>query len=183
MILIKKIQINGRALSGKDTVADYLVKNYEFKKLFYAEGIYEEAYKQGMTFKDRELLIKIGESARAKNPDYWVNWVFNKEKQFDKVVISDCRRANEYLKGIQEGYLPVRITADFDIRVQRAIERDGFYPDTDLWENESEIGADPFDYIEVENNGTLEELHETIDAIMKSNLSQFVKSLQEKYLK
>lgn len=180
-LLINKVQINGRALSGKDTVADYLVDKYGFAKLFYAEGIYEEAYRQGMTFKDRELLIKIGEDARAINPDHWVNWVFNKEKNFNKVVLSDCRRENEYLRGLKEGYLPIRITADFDLRVQRAIERDGFYPDTSLWENESETGADPFDYIEIENNGTLEELHKNIDAVMSADRSEFVKLLQGKY--
>lgn len=173
--------INSRACAGKDTFADYLVDNYQFKKLFFAEGIYEEAYRQGMTFKDRGLLIKIGEGKRAEDPDYWVKDLFSKEKQYEKVAISDLRRKNEYLRGIKEGFLPIRISADFDLRVQRAIKRDGFYPDTSLWEHESETGADPFDYIEITNDKTLEELYSQIDTIMQLDHTEFMNYLQQKY--
>lgn len=45
---------------------------------------------------------------------------------------------------------------------------DGGYPDTSLWENSSETGADNFDYIEVMNNGSLEDLYKQIDEIVNS---------------
>lgn len=180
--MITKIMINGRSLAGKDTIADYLIEKYDFNKINFAKGIYEIAEKYlGMKIKDRFILQSVGEKMREIDPLVWVNYTYRLSEKYDKIAISDLRRENEYLRGLKEGYLPIRITADFDLRVQRAIERDGFYPDTSLWENESETGADPFDYIEIENNGTLEDLHKQIEDIIHKDHTEFMNYLYDKY--
>lgn len=183
-ILINRIMINGRSLSGKDTIGDYLIKKYGFNRIFFAEGIYEIAYKYfGMTNKSRVLLQAIGEKMREIDKDVWVNYTYNQINNYINYCATDIRRENEYIEGLKYGFLPIRISADFDLRVQRAIKRDGFYPDISLWENESEIGADPFDYIEVINNGTFNELYQQIDDIMNQDHTEFIKYIQEKYTK
>ena len=70
---------------------------------------------------------------------------------------------------IKHGFYPIRVSASHVLRIQRAIERDGSYPDVALWENSSENGADMFEYYEIENNGSLEELHRQIDIIIKGD--------------
>lgn len=164
-----KIIINGRACSGKDEIADYLVEKYGYIKISFATPIYEIAREYfEMTNKDRKLLQLIGEAMRSIDSDVWVKYAFKVANELDKVVIADLRRENEYTHAVKNGFTPIRVQADYDIRIERCIKRDGQYPDTSLWEDEVETGADNFTYeYEITNNGTLEELHRQIDRIME----------------
>ena len=180
--MINRIILNGRGGSGKDVFADYLVDNYGFKKIAFAEPLYEIAYKYfGMTYKDRKLLIDIGEFGRSIDPLVWVKYAFNEAKKYDKVVISDCRRHNEWVYALERNYLPIHIDADLDIRVDRLIARDGVYPNLELLENESETGADGLDFITVNNNGSLEELYRQIDDIVAFDWADYIKEIQREY--
>ena len=134
-----------------------------------------------MTVKDRDLLQKIGEHMRAIDPLIWVKYAFKEAEKYDKVVISDCRRANEYQFGLERGYLPVHIEADLDTRIQRLYKRDGVQPDLELLENESETGADGLEFVDVDNNGTVRELCEQIDNIMNKNWDDVIKQIQKEY--
>lgn len=167
--MINKIIINGRACAGKDTIADYLVKSYGFTKVSFASGIYFIAYEYfGMTTKDRSLLQTIGESMRNIDADVWVKRTFKIAKKIDKCVISDLRKENEYYYAIQNGFTPIRVHADLNIRIERSIKRDGVYPDLSTWENASETGADHLNYkYEIYNNGTFDELYSQIDKFME----------------
>lgn len=169
--MISKIIINGRSLAGKDVTADYLCDKYGFKKISFAEGIYKVAYDVfGMTIKDRDLLQKIGQKMREIKSTVWIDYVMKEINQHpnDKWAISDCRQANEYNIAVdQYEFTPIRVSADYELRVQRAIDRDGAYPDTSLWLNSSETGADDFNYIEINNNGTFEYLYQQIDVLMR----------------
>ncbi len=177
--MVNRIILNGRGGSGKDTFADYLVDNYGFKKIAFADGIYEIAYKYfGMTVKDRDLLQKIGEHMREIDPLVWVKRAFNEAEHYDKVVISDCRRHNEWIYALERNYLPIHIEADLDTRIDRLIERDGIYPDLELLENESENGADGLEFITLDNNGTLGELYEQVDAIVEFDWTEYIKQIQ-----
>jgi cytidylate kinase len=162
-----KIIINGRAASGKDVVADYLVNKYNFKKVSFAEPIYQIARNYfNMEIKDRDLLQQIGQKMREINPNVWVNYAFKVANQYENAVIADLRQANEYLKSVEYDYFPIRINADLDIRIKRLRDRDGVEPDLSLLENSSETGADNFIYREVSNNGTFEELYKQIDDLV-----------------
>lgn len=168
--MINRIIINGRALTGKDTIADYLVERYGYTKISFAEGIYKVAFDIfNMGQKDRWLLQQIGKKMREIEPNVWIDYVMKKINSQDdsKWVISDLRRTNEYIIAINNGFIPIKVYADLDIRIERAINRDGTYPNTDLWENESETGADNFSYIEeFENNETKIDIYKKIDKFM-----------------
>lgn len=165
---MNKIMINGRACSGKDAFANYLVEEYGYTKISFASPIYQICHDYfGMTIKDRWLLQSVGEKLREIDPDVWVKVAFKTAENYHRVVISDVRRENEYKYGIKCGYTPFRIRADLDVRISRCIERDGLYPDIEEWEKETETGADHFAYHEVLNNGTLQELHKLIDYLME----------------
>lgn len=162
-----RIIINGRSCTGKDTIGDYLVNTYGFEKVSFAEPIYKIARKYfGMKEKNRKLLIDIGDKMREIDPDVFVKYLLKNLKEDKDYAISDCRRGNEYKLCTEAGFLPIRVTSDLDLRIDRAIKRDGHYPNTALWEGHSETGADDFEYYEIENNGTLEDLYKKVDEYM-----------------
>jgi guanylate kinase len=165
---LNKIIVSGRACSGKDDFADYLVEKYGYTKISFALGIYEIARKYfGMTLKDRKLLQAIGQGMREIDPDVWIKAAFKEAEKYDKVVISDLRQSNEYIYAMKNEFVPFRIQADLNVRIDRCVSRDGVQPNIDEWETEGETGADNFDYHVIENNSTKEEFHKYIDRFME----------------
>jgi dephospho-CoA kinase len=183
--MINKIFINGRCGAGKDALADHIVQKYRFTKIAFADPIYEIAYKYfGMKYKTRELLQNIGQKMREVKGSVWIDYLFNKIESSDNKlwIISDLRQANEYSIALEKGFLPLRISADLDLRIDRLWKRDGHYPDAALLENESETGADKYKYFEINNNGTLEDLYKQIDWIMEQDWTEYIKNLQMEFM-
>lgn len=118
------ILLSGLSGSGKDTFADYLVKEKGFIKLTFADVLKEEVSKMSRIkigyfydrdlkdkvlreqshtysgFTPREILIKYADKKRSKDELYFVNKVLEKIKNYDNYneknfVISDCRFKNE----------------------------------------------------------------------------------------
>lgn len=106
--------IHGKAKSGKDTVADYLVKKFNAKKLWYAKAIKDYAMKYFHFTHDevyhkknvhsRRALLGIGDMFRDKvNQFYWLNLMISKivsevihgQMNF---VLSDCRLEEEIVE-------------------------------------------------------------------------------------
>ena len=176
---LPNILINGRAGAGKDLIAEYLCDKYGYMQLAFADPIHDIAREVfGMEVKDRALLQDIGQKMREINPDVWVNYTERIANAFNdegySVVISDCRQANEYdrfVKNQNYNYLPIRVNADLEDRIQRLIDRDG-KTDVDRLENQSETGADNRAYLEIDNNGSVEDLYSTLDEIMKEIQNQ-----------
>lgn len=184
MSLPSKIAINGRGGSGKDVLADYLVTKYGYKKIAFADPIYEIARKYfGMTTKDRELLQYIGQKFREIRSTIWVDYAMKLSGCFDKVVISDLRQANEYSICLKNYFVPFRISADLEKRIDRIKKRDSIEPKLELLENESETGADDYKYIEIDNNGSFEDLYNSIDKIYNDRFdwNNYMKQLQYDY--
>lgn len=116
------ILLAGKAGSGKDTVANHLVKNYSFKRfafadtlkeyvsnkyniplhiLFTQEGKKKKYIVDNKTVTLRDLLIKDGAEKRQENINYWVDLVIEKikaEPLTQDIVISDFRFPNEYIR-------------------------------------------------------------------------------------
>jgi len=175
--------ILGRKGAGKDSIADYLVSRYDYTKRAFAAplkaaaqvlfgftdeqvngnlketqtswGITPRAVLQWLgteVFRKRihELIPGMGE-------DFWVHSTLNREIP-KRLVISDVRFLNE-VKGIHERKGRI-------IKVIRpvlgAVQTDP---------HESEAGIDliqNYDYLVI-NDGTLEDLYEKIDQIVRRN--------------
>lgn len=136
------ILLSGKMYSGKDTVADIICKNYNFKKIAFADEVKNIASKcfgwDGIKDeKGRRLLQTIGtEAGRYYNPDIWVDKLINRiEFEMNEVeflteysvlknpfnlnfVISDHRFPNEYEK------IKLKLNKEYDvyrIRIERSI--------------------------------------------------------------
>lgn len=156
---MRQILLNGRAGAGKDTLADFLHEYMGHESISLASGIYNIAYGLfGMTTKDRKLLQDIGQKMREIDSEVWIKDTLRRASEYSHVVVPDVRQANEYLTLTVEGYIPIRISADLEIRKERIYSRDGVYPNEELLENASENGADDFTFFEIDNNGTVEDL-------------------------
>lgn len=179
------IGLSGYARSGKDTVADYLVKNYGFTRMAFADPIREALYRldphitfagmQGINLswavdksgwevvKDeseevRGLLQRLGTEVGRQmfGEDFWVDYAIGQSWKHDNVVFSDVRFRNE-AQAIQKNW-------GVNWRINRAgvLAANAHISETDM-DNYKE-----FDTV-LNNNGSLEELYAQIDQIMEIN--------------
>jgi len=175
------IGVCGKAGSGKDTIGDYLVKLYGFKKIALADPIKrlvkdvfvlddytvydriarEEPLEQWEGWTVRKLLQFIGTELFRDNIDkeIWVKslWLKVQSDPNNNYLISDLRFPNE------QKYLKERAGKNFSlIKVKRA----GCEGVVGLSNHASEAYDLEGDY-EITNDGSFEELYDKIDKIMK----------------
>lgn len=171
------IGVSGKAGSGKDTLADYLVKYHGFHKLRFAARIKKiSADLTGTSLEDnynKKSIIpkisygktegwdlgkyqqKIGGSFRKSIvEDIWIRCLKQEISKYKKVVVCDMRFKNE-AKELQKmkGCVLIRLERDFKFRKEFLGSRDP--------EDISETDLDDFEFKHViENNGTKEEFIE-----------------------
>ena len=75
------ILISGKAGTGKDTIGEYLVRKFGFKRYAFADRLKEVATELGWNgekdFAGRKFLQELGSVVRNYDPDTWVNIVLN----------------------------------------------------------------------------------------------------------
>lgn len=171
------IGLGYKARSGKDTVADYLEKEYSYYRhsfafqlkalLWFLFGIDDELLISGdkntyiplwgMTV--REMLQKIGTDALRNNfdKDIWVKLAFKDILDGENQVFTDVRFENEAKAIKEKGGILIRIDRD----------NEQLTGPTATHQSESELDEfSDWDYILV-NNGTLQDLYDGIDTIME----------------
>lgn len=182
------IGLSGYARSGKDTVADYLVSNYGFTRMAFADPM-KEALRRldplvtfgGMTgislswaveksgwevVKDespevRGLLQRMGTEVGRNmfGEDFWVDYAIGQSWKNDNVVFSDVRFRNEAAAVQKNWGLNWRINRPGTLAANAHI-------------SETEMdGYKEFDTV-LNNNGSLKELYAQIDAIMEVNKNE-----------
>jgi len=120
------IGLTGKAGSGKSTVADFLVKNYDFQRLGFADplkkmilqaGICSEAELSGKKSAfARWIMQKIGTDIFRNqiDKDFWIKQMARKlqESNHSKIVIDDVRFLNEadFIK--RQGGIIIKIIRD-----------------------------------------------------------------------
>lgn len=172
----KIILLSGWAGSGKDLLADYLVKNRNYTKFSFASNLkkkvsehYNIDYNLTLTQEGkktivngssiRELLIDYSKEIRNKNDNIFVEYICDEIKLFDSyktkrgetlsdIVISDLRYMNE-INLINQIFHKSKI---FTIRINRHHNS----PVNDISENQLDLFK--FDYI-IDNKGSKEDLY------------------------
>lgn len=169
-----KLAITGKMRSGKDTLGEFLTEMYDFEEFKFSKGISEviQQYfpEASGKRKMRNFYQTIGQSMRSLDQDVWIKYI---QKDIDKylaangefsdIVITDLRQKNEYKHLKDSGFIIIKIEADEDIRISRAIKANDTFDMASL-RHETELSVDliPAD-ITISNNGSLDEFHSTLN--------------------
>jgi dephospho-CoA kinase len=118
------IGVTGTNASGKDTVADYLVKNYGYKNYSLSDEIRLEATRRGISH-DRENLRTIGNELREKFAPNELTVRASKrikEDKVDRAVVTSIRNPAEieYLKNNFPGFKLIYVDAPVELRYERS---------------------------------------------------------------
>ena len=179
-----KIALTGKLRSGKDTVADMMIKD-GFHQCKLSSGIAEiiqRYFSSDCSASDKAKLrnhyTTIGQALRGLHEDVWIDHTWKLINQKWKylggkdlpIIVTDVRQQNEADFFREKGFLIVKIEADEDIRIQRAKEKDSDFDESELF-HETELSVDNIkEDVLIINNGSLEELEEKVD-----NLLQLIK--------
>lgn len=155
------IAISGKLKSGKDTIADYLVQEYGFKRIAFADKLKDIA--KDLFFWDgnkddygRKLLQDLGMQMRSIKQDVWVDYVFRTIRNHNDMnwVITDVRYKNE-------AEIAHKNRACI-WRVNRELDRSNI-----LCNHISETDLDDYNYFDdiIENVGTVRELYDKVDKL------------------
>ena len=176
------IGLGYKARSGKNTVADYLIRHYRFKQASFAgplrEAIFqtigirtitdEEKNKRHSFWNNmsgREILQKFGtDGLRAGfNPDIWVKLALYDKENHTRLYMPDERVAFTDLRFENEAD-EIRNLGGKVIRIDRAVA--GLEGEAGTHASENGLNDYPhWDYI-LDNNGNLQELYDNVDALM-----------------
>lgn len=131
-----KLAIVGQMGSGKDTIAQMIVREYEQRTnetmypIAFAEGIRNliaeylpNMYADGIGRTKRFAMQYIGEALRTLDKDVWIKYALAQVGEDDSIIITDCRLQHEAEALREEGFKLIRIITDDSCRIKRLIER------------------------------------------------------------
>lgn len=162
--------------AGKDTAAEYLVKEHGFTQLAYADplkrgcmevfgltkeqvyGSQKEAEDEFWEVTPRHILQFVGTDLLREqfDPDIWIKSLMKRvgDHSGKRIVVSDMRFVNETEAIKNAGGIAVRVDRDTGRQ--------------DAHKSETELdGYDGFDYV-LDNSGTLEDLYSRVDTMLES---------------
>lgn len=183
MMMEKKILgITGMNRAGKGAIVDYLKKN-NFEHLSASDFITEEIVKRNMPV-NRDSMIEVANDLRAKfGAGYIVEELLRRAGESkNNTVIESIRTLGEVKKLKEKGAVLLAVDAYIKIRYQRAVKDGGVKDNVSFeefveqekkeWEstdpNKQNLKAcrEVADFV-IENNGTIEELNEKVEKILK----------------
>ena len=181
---MKVIGIFGLIGSGKDTAAEYLEQKYGFLHISYGNLVRGLARQLGRTIERDDLIRTQREYVQRYGQSYFGKLAVekvrkSKEKFFALSGIRRPRDVEEPRKAFGEDFVLIFIDASPKVRFQRmrARMREGD-PETleeFLRQDEEEKKTFGFDIVmkyvkfTIKNEGTLEELHQTVDQVLVRN--------------
>ena len=179
------IGTTGTLLSGKNTVNDYLVKKYHFINFTCSDEIREVVKSRGIT-EDRDVLIKVANEMRNQDGNGVIGKMIAKkiiDQNISRASIDGLRHPDEVseLKKAGDFHL-IKVDAPVEIRFERNKTRGTLKDGVTLEkfkEQERYEMANQDEYSQqtratmaladfsIMNDGTLEELYQKIENILK----------------
>ncbi len=168
------ITLSGKQFCGKDTVAKILLERLpSFRRIGLADAIkikYSE--RTGLTVEEIEKnksqyrpdLIALGNEGRAIGQDYWIKTILEQE---GNIIVPDVRMPFEVDTFKSLNAFCIRVEASAKARSQRGeLSRENDYTETAL------DNIDFWNYI-IKNEGSYEELKESVDGLIKAISQHF----------
>jgi dephospho-CoA kinase len=157
----------GLAGTGKDTFAALMRKHHGVQTIALADPIRGEYVRHLGKYDyktNRPQMIKIGDGYKdIYGQDIWCALA---EKAFnwrDENLIMDGRYAHEYHYFVTyRGYTPIRLVANDDVRFERLKRRDGSIQREALEFEQQRFIPDDYYGINVDTNGTIEQLEKIV---------------------
>jgi dephospho-CoA kinase len=170
-----KIGLTGKARSGKDTVANYLVERHQFQRVAFGDSlkrylseIFPDLINEN---KPRALLQRFGQSMREFDEDVWIKHALNKANG-SKIVITDVRQPNEYRRLKELGYVIIRVESSIQSRFERMMALGDVFNENDLSDG-TETVLDSYDVdFTIVNDCDFSMLSEQIDLILAQLLNE-----------
>lgn len=183
------IGVIGRYCSGKDTIAEYLVRKYNYKRIALADPIRQImkdffGIENRSDPRNRKYAQIIGTNFRSLDKEVWINYLLKKVKQVDKpVVVSDVRFVNEAEKFLECNDLGetkwelIYLNCPDEVRIERAKARDGYFnPETLNHESEMEVEKIYELYKDrlyvIDSSKSIEENYRDVDLFTENKLTQ-----------
>jgi len=171
---MKLIILTGLARSGKDTVADFLEKDFGFKKLVFSDFLKAEVLKKGLEISKENLALVGDELRKKKGMAVVAELLWNDAKNLEKAVASGSRSVEEvlFLKKKCRNGVVVAVKTDSSKRFERKLEndpqnsKDFFARDQRDIENKGLDKVIALADITIENNSTLEELEKKVKELV-----------------
>ncbi|KND50241.1 MAG: dephospho-CoA kinase [Parcubacteria bacterium C7867-007] len=177
------IGITGSFGAGKGAVVDYLIKKKGFAYFSARAFIAEEVARQGLPV-DRDTLASVANELRAEHgPTYLIQSLLQEAETSGKDSVIEALRAVAEAKCIQEeGGIVLGVDASPEIRYERAIQRasETDHVTFEKWLEQEKNEMNPGDPTKqdifgalaisdviIQNDGTLEELHQKVDAFLE----------------
>ncbi len=170
--------------AGKGTVVEYLVEKYGFQHFSVRAYLIEKMLQKGMP-NNRDSMVIMGNELREKyGPGFIASDLYTKAEETGKNTVIESVRTVGEIKTFKEKwpFYLFAVEADPGIRYERIWARGSetdHVPYTTFIENEErEMNSDDpnkqnlqacidlADYV-IENNGTIDELRQQVDKIMK----------------
>lgn len=172
---LKGIALLGKMRSGKDTIADYAVEKYGFKKYAFGDALkfYAHLYVEVDTnSKPRALYQEFGQNCRKIDENIWIKCLIgtlNKEKP-NHFIIADLRQPNERLFAYEKHKPVIRVVSNIKERFKRMKDAGDSFTMSEL-NHETERWYDILtaDY-RIENNGPIEAATNQFDDIITNQL-------------
>lgn len=145
-----RIAICGKMCSGKSTLANYIkytYSKYNFTIDSFAKKIYELAKELfNMKEKNRSLLISIGTKMREIDNNVWCNYIENKYKNEDYIIIDDLRFENEAKMLKKNNFFLIKLNISNELQEKRIKNLYKNYDDhLNKRNDESELNIDCID--------------------------------------
>lgn len=162
-----RFAIGGKMGTGKSSLADFLMKCFQFKKYSFAAKLKELAADLfDMEVKDRQLLQVLGTKVREVEKDAWCGYVL-KQIRADKsrrVVIDDMRYLNEAELLQKNDFTLIKLYTPDSFISKRNVA--GYTPE--MRQHPSEIEIDAIDpHYTIDTSGSLEQAYDAIMGIME----------------